>query len=64
MQRYDYKNMLGLIHCDLKNYKHRLNQCQTVKISEDDTAVIQQLCKVIEEIKSLEKFVKCTLREL
>ncbi|WP_282901207.1 hypothetical protein [Clostridium botulinum] len=56
--------MLGLIHCDLKNYKHRLNQCQTVKISEDDTAVIQQLCKVIEEIKSLEKFVKCTLREL
>lgn len=61
LKRYDYENMLGLIQKDLKNYRYRLKQCQSNKTSEDDNIIAEQLCTVIDEIGSLEKYIKCTL---
>lgn len=61
LKKYAYEDMLVLIQKDLKNYKHRLKQCQSTKTTEDDNVIVEQLCQVIDEIGSLEKYIKGTL---
>lgn len=61
MKRYDYKNMLSLIQADIKNYQHRLTQMQISVENEDDIVIKKQASKVIEEMKSLETFMKWSL---
>lgn len=63
LKRYDYENMLGLVQADIKNYQHRLTQMQISVENEDDVVIKKQANKVIEEMKSLETFIKCSLGE-
>lgn len=61
MKRYDYESMLGLVQGDIKNYQHRLIQMQISVESEDDAVIKKQASKVLEELKALETFIKCSL---